>query len=81
MIYRLFQTFIRGDVVHHLDCNSLVLDSQDGFRNNRSCLSKLLTIYDKSFAVCDVSKLLDVIYLAFQKAFDKVSQYILQVAS
>ncbi len=55
-------------MVHYLECNSFILDSQHGFRNNKSCLSNVLTFYD-------VSKSFDVIYLDFQKAFDNVHHY------
>ncbi len=37
-----------------------------------SCLSCLLTLYNDLFTVHDISTSLDVVYLDFQKAFDKV---------
>lgn len=71
-IGKLFETIVRDKMVQYLECNSLIQDSQHGFRNNRSCLSNLLTFYNELFAVYDITKSLDIVYLDFQKAFDKV---------
>ncbi len=50
-------------------------DSQHGFRNKSSCLSNPPMFYNELYATYDVSKSLDVIYLGFQKAFDKVPHH------
>ncbi len=52
--------------------SELFSDSQHGFRNKISCLSNLLTFYNDLFHAHDITKSLDIVYLDFQKAFDKV---------
>ena len=55
-----------------LDRNDLLVGSQHGFRAGRSCLTSLLEFYHAMFGAYDQSGAVDVIYLDFQKAFDKV---------
>jgi len=50
----------------------LILDSQHGFRKCQSCLSDLLTFLDKVTSFIDVNESVDVVFLDFAKAFDKV---------
>ena len=54
--------------------NNLLGDSQHGFRNNRSSLTSLLDFFAQVIDTYDTdnNKLLDLVYLDFQKAFDKV---------
>ena len=49
-------------------------DSQHGFRNKRSCLTSLLDFYAQVIDTYDAgnNKAVDLVYLDFQKAFDKV---------
>ena len=47
-------------------------DSQHGFRKGRSCLTNLLTFLDKVTGCLDTGESVDVIFLDFAKAFDKV---------
>ena len=54
-------------------------NSQHGFRKGRSCLSALLEVYDEimtSISDPDVN-CIDMVYLDFAKAFDKVDHHIL----
>ena len=72
VICKLMETIIRDNIVKHLEQNNLLNDSQHGFRNKRSCLTNLLDFFYDIFKMYDESKAVDVIYLDFQKAFDKV---------
>ena len=56
--------------------NNLIGDSQHGFRNKRSCLTSLLDFFTQVIDTYDTgnNKALDLVYLDFQKAFDKVPQ-------
>ena len=49
-------------------------DSQHGFRNKRSCLTNLLHFFPQVIDTYDTdnNKAVDLVYLDFQKAFDKV---------
>ena len=46
--------------------------SQHGFRSGRSCLSQLLAHFDQIIRILESGKSVDVIYVDFAKAFDKV---------
>ncbi|PKU48424.1 rna-directed dna polymerase from mobile element jockey-like [Limosa lapponica baueri] len=51
--------------------------SQHGFMRGRSCLTNLISFYDKVTRLVDEGKAVDVVYLEFSKAFDMVSHSIL----
>ena len=61
--------------------NDLVIckDSPDylGFRSGRSCLSALLDVYDDVMHMLNGDSIVDMVYLDFAKAFDKVDHGIL----
>ena len=69
---KVLETLIKARMVSHLDRNDLLLGSQHGFRAGRSCLTNLLEFYHAIFGAYDRSGSVDVVYLDFQKAFDKV---------
>ena len=71
-ISKLCESLIRDVLVEHLEINKLTHDSQHGFRSGRSCLSNLLEFLDKVTQAIDEGNNVDVIYLDFAKAFDKV---------
>ena len=66
------ERIIKEDVVQFLESNNLIRNSQHGFRNRRSCLTNLLVFMEKVAEYLDSGEPVDVIYLDFQKAFDKV---------
>ena len=59
-------------MVEHLDRHGLITRTQHGFMRGRSCTSNLLSFLDKVMAGVDSREAVDVIYLEFAKAFDKV---------
>ena len=71
-ICKVFEKVVRKHLVQFLDVNQLFNPSQHGFRANRSCLSQLLTHFDRITANLDDGNGVDVVYLDFAKAFDKV---------
>ena len=71
-ICKIFESIIRDAVVKHLEANLLIHDSQHGFRKGRSCLTNLLTFLEKVTGDIDSGKNVDVVFLDFAKAFDKV---------
>ncbi|KAK4829878.1 hypothetical protein QYF61_007270 [Mycteria americana] len=59
------------------EANQAIRPSQHGFRKGRSCLTNLISFYDKVTRLVDEGKAVDVVYLDFSKAFDTVSHSIL----
>ena len=54
--------------------NNLIGDSQHGIRNKRSCPTSLLDFFAQVIDTYDIdnNKAVDLVYLDFKKAFDKV---------
>ena len=50
----------------------MINNAQHGFHNKHSCLTNLLDFYNNVFNIYEETKAVDIIYLDFQKAFDKV---------
>ena len=63
---------MRDKIFHHLEKYKLIKDSQHGFVKGKSCLTNLLIFMEKVTNFLDSGHPLDVIYLDFQKAVDKV---------
>ena len=63
---------MKDEMQEFLETNNLLDDSQHGFRKNRSCLTNLLGYLDYVTENLDNVYCLDVVYLDFSKAFDKV---------
>ena len=66
------ETILKDNIVCHLVTHSLINDSQHGFLPKRSCLTNLLEFLEYVTSAVDQGKPVDVIYIDFQKAFDKV---------
>ncbi|KAK4825062.1 LOW QUALITY PROTEIN: hypothetical protein QYF61_023066 [Mycteria americana] len=64
-------------VTRHVQDNQAIRPSQHGFRKGRSCLTNLISFYDKATHLMDEGKAVDVVYLDSSKAFDTVSHSIL----
>ncbi|KAK4830877.1 hypothetical protein QYF61_013806 [Mycteria americana] len=57
-------------ITWHVQDNQAIRPSQHGFRKGRSCLTNLISFYDKVTLLVDEGKAVDVVYLDFSKAFD-----------
>ena len=71
-ICKTLERIITQDITKHLEDNNLIRNSQHGFRNNKSCLTNLLEFSEKVVNSLDEGSPVDIIYLDFSKAFDKV---------
>ena len=56
----------------YLEDNNILPDSQHGFRKGRSCLTQLIEHVDSVLKALNDGSEVDVIYLDYSKAFDKV---------
>ncbi|KAK4823799.1 hypothetical protein QYF61_006521 [Mycteria americana] len=68
---------ILSDIIWHVQDKQVMRPSQHGFMKGRSCLTNLISFYDKVTHLVDEGKAVDVVYLDFSKAFDTVSHSIL----
>ena len=71
-VCKMFEALVRDALVSYLETNKLLRTSQHGFRKGRSCLTNLLTFLDRVTDGLDRGESVDVIFLDFAKAFDKV---------
>ncbi|KAK4817414.1 hypothetical protein QYF61_013481 [Mycteria americana] len=73
----LVEQIILSAITRHIEDNQGIKPSQHGFRKGRSCLTNLISYYNKVTRLMDEGKAVDVFYLDFRKAFDTVSHSIL----
>ena len=69
---KLMEAIIKEDLVAHLERNCLIEKSQHGFVKGRSCTTNLIDYLNKLTTAIDEGTSVDVVYLDFAKAFDKV---------
>jgi len=74
---RSFEKVIKKQLVSYFEGNSLINDSQHGFRKGRSCLTQLLTHYDEVLRQIEEGNQVNVLYVDFEKCFDKIDFKIL----
>ena len=73
-IIKLFEKVVRKNIVNFMEANDLYNEGQHGFRSGRSCISQLLAHHEKILRHMESGADVDVVYLDFAKAFDKVDQ-------
>ena len=69
---KILESILRDSIVQHLEKHCLIFQSQHGFRKGGSCMSNLLAFLDRISHCVENGDNVDVIYLDFAKAFDKV---------
>ena len=72
LVCKLLESILKDKIMDHLIEKQLITESQHGFRKGRSCLTNLLAFLDVATESFDTGKQLDIAYLDFSKAFDKV---------
>ena len=68
------QTILR-EITWHVQDNQGIRPSLHVFMKDRSCLTNLISFYDRVTLLVDEGKAVDILYLDFNKAFDTVPQY------
>ena len=76
-VIKLFEKILTKRLQEFLEESGQMCSSQHGFRRGRSCLSQLLDHYQKILGALSEGENVDVVYLDFAKAFDKVDHTIL----
>ena len=71
-LIKVFEKVLRNHVVAYMERHGLFNPSQHGFRLGRSCLSQLIAHYDHILELLANGVNVDVVYIDFAKAFDKV---------
>lgn len=71
-LIKVFEKVVRKRLVDYMNKHILFNRSQHGFRGGHSCLSQLLSHFDRITSELEKGYGVDVIYLDFAKAFDKL---------
>ena len=66
------ESILKDDIMEHLARNHLINNTQHGFMKGRSCTTNLLEFMERVTKEVDSGKCMDIVYLDFAKAFDKV---------
>lgn len=69
---KVFEKVVRARLISHIEQNNMMNPNQHGFRAGRSCLSQLVQHQDQITKLLEDGQNVDVIYLDFSKAFDKL---------
>ena len=78
VIIKVFERVIRKQIVTFLISKGHLHPTQHGFRGGHSCLSALLSVFDDVIQLLNSgNNTLDMVYLDFAKAFDKVDHGVL----
>ena len=72
VVGKVMESLIRDKMVEHLEKHSLIRPSQHGFMAGRSTATNMLVYMEALTKLLDEGHAVDVLYLDFAKAFDKV---------
>ena len=69
---KMMESIIKDKIMCHLEENGLIRDTQHGFQKGKSCATNLILTLEILTEASDKGIPVDLIYLDFSKAFDKV---------
>ena len=72
VICKMLESLLKDAIMEHLLKNELLRSSQHGFMSRRSCLTNLLEFLEEVTKLVDAGHQVDLMYLDFSRAFDKV---------
>ena len=73
VVCRLLERIIHGQIHKHLQHNTIISSAQHGFIHKRSTQTQQIYYLNDLTSFFDKNKQVDIVYLDFSKAFDKVS--------
>ncbi len=71
------EKLIRNEIVEHMERNNFFTKCQHGFRSGFSCTTQLLEVMEDWVDALNSNEDIDVIFLDFSRAFDKISHKLL----
>ncbi|MES9881006.1 MAG: reverse transcriptase domain-containing protein, partial [Sedimenticola sp.] len=74
---KLMEKLIRNEIVEHMERNNFFTKCQHGFRSGFSCTTQLLEVMEDWVDALNSNEDIDVIFLDFARAFDKISHKLL----
>ncbi|KAF2351069.1 Reverse transcriptase domain [Trinorchestia longiramus] len=74
VISKTIERILKVRITQNLIDQILITDTQHGFRVKRSCLTNFLDFFLEVNPIYNRTKAIGLVYLDFQKAFDKVSK-------
>ena len=69
---KVLESILKDRIMDHLENNNLLSATQHGFRGGKSCATNLIEFLNEITAAVDKGEPVDVVFLDFAKAFDKV---------
>ena len=72
ILCKLQESMIRDDIIAHMNANGLISNKQFGFISGRSTILQLLHVVEEWTDILESGGTIDVYYMDFMKAFDKV---------
>ena len=72
IVSKLLEKILKKAITKHIMENELLQSSQHGFMAKKSCLTNLLHCLEEVTSILDSGECVDILYLDFAKAFDKV---------
>ena len=75
-LIKIFEKVVRNSIIKFIESRNLLNPNQHGFRSGRSCLTQLVQFFDQVTRHLEDGDNVDVVYLDFAKAFDKVDFFI-----
>ena len=72
VVCKMLESIIKDELFRHFDLNNLFTAYQHGFRPGYSCVTQLINVMEDWTHAIECGKSVDVIYLDYSKAFDRV---------
>ena len=72
ILCKLQESMLKDDIIAHMNANGLMSNKQFGFRSGRSTILQLLHVVEEWTDILESGGTIDVCYMDYMKAFDKV---------